>query len=45
LVVTLIQMRSLRSILTITKPYSNLKPMVWTTNRSMAAMSRAWFRR
>src|SRR6266403_6279549 len=45
LVVTLIQTRSLRSIRTITKPYSSLKPMVGTTNRSMAAMSGAWFRR
>jgi uncharacterized membrane protein YfcA len=25
--------------------YSSLKPMVGTTNRSMAAMSGAWFRR
>jgi xanthine dehydrogenase YagR molybdenum-binding subunit len=27
------------------KPYSSLKPMVGTTNKSMAAMSGAWFRR
>src|ERR1700676_3772157 len=27
------------------KPYSSLKPMVGTANRSMAAMSGAWFRR
>jgi hypothetical protein len=45
LVVTLIQTRSLRSIRTITKPYSSLKPMVGTTNKSMAAMSGAWFRK
>src|SRR5712671_85311 len=45
LVVTLIQTRSLRSIRTITKQYSSLKPIVGTTNRSMAAMSGAWFRR
>src|ERR1700737_12056 len=45
LVVTLIQTRSLRSIRTITKPYSGLKPMVGTTNKSMAAMSGAWFRK
>src|SRR6267154_1060179 len=45
LVVALIQTRSLRSIRTITKPYSSLKPMVGTTNRSIAAMSGAWFRR
>jgi hypothetical protein len=32
-VVTLIQISSLRSIRTITKPYSSLKPMVGTTNR------------
>jgi hypothetical protein len=43
--VTLIQTRSLRSIRTITKPYSSLKPMVGTTNRSVAAISGAWFRR
>jgi hypothetical protein len=30
---------------TITKPYSSFKPMAGTTNRSMAAMSGAWFRR
>src|SRR6476660_10125677 len=33
------------AISTITKPYSSLKPMVGTTNKSMAAMSDAWFRR
>ena len=32
-------------IRTIMKPYSSLKPMVGTTNKSMAAMSGAWFRR
>src|SRR3981189_1696605 len=40
-----IQTRSLRSIRTITKPYSSLMPMVGTTNKSMAAMSGAWFRK
>src|SRR3977135_267863 len=45
LVVTLIQTRSLRSIRTITKPYSSLKPMVGTTNKSIAAMSGAWLRK
>src|SRR5882757_3258268 len=39
------QTRSLRSSRMITKPYSSLKPMVGTTNKSMAAMSGAWFRR
>src|SRR3982074_2594429 len=29
----------------MTKPYSSLKPMVGTTNKSMAAMSGGWFRR
>src|ERR1700726_2445369 len=29
----------------MTKPYSSLKPMVGTTNKSMAAISGAWFRR
>src|SRR6202163_2332795 len=45
LVVTPIQTRSLRSSRMMTKPYSSLKPMVGTTNKSMAAMSGAWFRR
>jgi hypothetical protein len=40
-----LQARSRRSIRTITKPYSSLKPMVGTTNRSMAKMAGAWFRR
>jgi hypothetical protein len=40
LLVTLIQTRSLRSIRTITKPYSSLKPMVGTTNKSIAAIGR-----
>src|SRR4030088_2773290 len=44
LVVTLIQTRSLRSSHIMTKPYSSLKPMVGTTNKSMAAMSCVWFR-
>src|SRR6266852_9337678 len=43
--VTLIKTRSLRSSRKITKPYSSLKPMVGTTNRSIAAVSGAWFRR
>ena len=44
-VVTLIHTRSLRPRRTMTKAYSISKPMVGTTNRSMAAMSGAWFLR
>jgi len=43
--VTLIQTRSLRSSRTMTKANSRSKPIVGTTNRSMAAMSGAWLRK
>jgi acetylornithine deacetylase/succinyl-diaminopimelate desuccinylase-like protein len=41
-VVTLIQTRPLRSSRTMMKAYSRSKPMVGTTNRSIAAISGAW---
>src|ERR1019366_3568539 len=43
--VTLIQTRSLRSSWTTTNAESRSKPIVGTTNKSIAAMSGAWLRR
>jgi hypothetical protein len=43
--VTLIQTRSLRSSRTMTKAWSRSKPIVGTTNRSIAAMSSPWLRK